>query len=290
MRQMRFFVTLALLSIVSSFSALAQNQQRPLVIRGGLLIDGTGAAPVPNSVIVVSNGKIQAVGREGTVTIPANATIIEAGGKTVIHGRKLGQDAIMMRNRLTSAMMKTIINLAHKQGLPVFAAFDSANIRQGQPLLGTDEIVDTGLDVQVHLFGLIKATAPPAVIDRIRKGGPTQGWDQLDTNKFAPIIQKMVANKMFLNPTVAAQFERASKSLPEFDRINTDYLKTPMALGLPKGVRDRYALSFKPGPEQNAAQLAEGYKRAGLFVKQFAEAGGKLIAGTDSDAGRLGTS
>jgi len=27
------------------------------------------------------------------------------------------------------------------------------------------------------LFGLIKATAPPAVIDRIRKGGPTQGWD-----------------------------------------------------------------------------------------------------------------
>src|SRR5436309_10790804 len=86
MRQMRFFVTLALLSIVSSFSALAQNQQRPLVIRGGLLIDGTGAAPVPNSVIVVSNGKIQAVGREGTVTIPANATIIEAGGKTVIPG------------------------------------------------------------------------------------------------------------------------------------------------------------------------------------------------------------
>src|SRR5947208_2679046 len=76
MRQMRFFVTLALLSIVSSFSALAQNQQRPLVIRGG----------VPNSVIVVSNGKIQAVGREGTVTIPANATIIEAGGKTVIPG------------------------------------------------------------------------------------------------------------------------------------------------------------------------------------------------------------
>jgi len=386
MRQIRFFVTLVLLSILPSLGALAQNQQRPVVIRGGLLIDGTGAAPVPNSVIVVSNGRIQAVGREGTVTIPANATIIEAGGKTVIPGlvdshvhlrnyhiqdylywgvttvgdlgdspgwlvayrdaveqgratgayilvggqrfnaplrpelnnpldgfmtgnagnafitdaasaekavlevKKIGQDAIKMRDRLTPAMMKTIIDLAHKQGLPVFAHFDSGNTRQGQPLLGTDEIVDTGLDVQVHLFGLIKATAPPAVIDRIRKGGPTQGWDQLDTNKFAPIIQKMVANKMFLNPTVAAQFERASKYLPEFDRINTDYVNSPMALGLPKPVRDRYARWLKPGPEQNAAQLAEGYKRAGLFVKQFADAGGKLIAGTDSDAGRLGTS
>ena len=40
-----------------------------------------------------------------------------------------------------------------------------------------DEIADTGLDVAVHLFGLIKATAPPEVVDRIRKGGPTQGWD-----------------------------------------------------------------------------------------------------------------
>src|SRR6266850_2490650 len=386
MRQIRFFVTLALLSIVPSLGALAQNQQRPVVIRGGLLIDGTGAAPVPNSVIVVSNGRIQAVGREGTVTIPANATIIEAGGKTVIPGlvdshvhlrnyhiqdylywgvttvgdlgnspgwlvayrdaveqgratgsyilvggqrfnaplrsefnnpldafmtgnagnafitdaasagkavlevKKIGQDAIKMRDRLTPVMMKTIIDLAHKQGLPVFAHFDSANIRQGQPLLGTDEIVDTGLDVQVHLFGLIKATAPPAVIDRIRKGGPVQGWDQLDTNKFAPIIQKMVANKMFLNPTIAAQFERASKYLPEFDRINTDYVNSPMALGLPKAVRDRYARWLKPGPEQNNAQLPEGYKRAGLFIKQFADAGGKLIAGTDSDAGRLGTS
>src|SRR6266550_6895610 len=86
MRLIRFFVTLVLLSILPSLGALAQNQQRPVVIRGGLLIDGTGAAPVPNSVIVVSNGRIQAVGREGTVTIPANATIIEAGGKTVIPG------------------------------------------------------------------------------------------------------------------------------------------------------------------------------------------------------------
>src|SRR6266571_9103221 len=85
MRLIRFFVTLALFSIVLSFGVLAQNQ-RPLVIRGGLLIDGTGAAPVPNSVIVVSNGKILAAGREGAVTIPANATIIEAAGKTIIPG------------------------------------------------------------------------------------------------------------------------------------------------------------------------------------------------------------
>ena len=195
-----------------------------------------------------------------------------------------------MRDRLTPAQMKLVIDAAHQQGLPVFAHFDSASTRQGQPLTGTDEIVDTGLDVMVHLFSLIKATAPSEVVDRIRKGGPVEGWDQLNTAKFAPIIEKMVANRIAINPTIASQFEKASKYLPEFDLINTGYVASPMGQSAPKPVRDRYALSFKPGPAANAAVLAEGYKRAGQFVKQFAEAGGKVISGTDSDAGRIGTS
>ena len=195
-----------------------------------------------------------------------------------------------MRDRLTPAQMKMVIDLAHKQGLPVFAHFDSASTRQGQPLTGTDEIVDTGLDVVVHLFSLIKATAPPDVVDRIRKGGPVEGWDQLDTAKFAPIIEKMVANNIYVNPTIGNQFEKASKYLPEFDKINVSYVNSPMGQSAPKPVRERYALSFKPGPAANAAALAEGYKRVGQFVKQFAEAGGKIVSGTDSDAGRIGTS
>jgi imidazolonepropionase-like amidohydrolase len=391
MRRARFVLTAALSATLVASAALAQNQtrpanERPLVIRGGLLIDGTGATPVPNSVITIVNGRIQGVGREGSVTIPADAVVIDATGKTVLPGlvdshvhlrnyhiqdylywgvttvgdlgnspgwltayrdaveqgratgsyilnggnrfnaplkpefvnnldaelignsgnapitdaasaerevakaKQVRQDAIKMRDRLTPAQMKMVIEIAHKQGLPVFAHFDSANTRQGQPLTGIDEIADTGLDVAVHLFGLIKATAPPEVVDRIRKGGPAQGWDQLNTAKFAPIIQKLVANRMYVNPTIASQFEKASKYLPEFDKINTSYVNSPMGQSAPKPVRDRYALSFKPGPEANAAVLAEGYKRAGQFVKQFAEAGGKIISGTDSDAGRIGTS
>jgi hypothetical protein len=100
----------------------------------------------------------------------------------------------------------------------------------------------------------------------------------------------MVANKMYVNPTIASQFEKASKYLPEFDKINTSYVNSPMGQSAPKPVRDRYALSFKPGPVANAAVLEEGYKRVGQFVKQFADAGGKIVSGTDSDAGRIGTS
>src|SRR5262245_2348951 len=91
MRRVRFLLTVALVAMLVSSAVLAQNPPRPanqraLVIRGGLLIDGTGAAPVPNSVITIVNGRIQAVGREGSVTIPADATVIDATGKTVIPG------------------------------------------------------------------------------------------------------------------------------------------------------------------------------------------------------------
>lgn len=63
-----------------------QQMQAPLVIQGGLLVDGTGRSPMPDSVIVIADGKIQAVGMAGFVTVPRNATIINAAGKTVIPG------------------------------------------------------------------------------------------------------------------------------------------------------------------------------------------------------------
>jgi len=48
------------------------------------VIDGTGAAAVEGATIVVSDGKIQAVGKN--VTVPAGATRIDASGKTIMPG------------------------------------------------------------------------------------------------------------------------------------------------------------------------------------------------------------
>ena len=60
--------------------------EKILVMQGGKLIDGTGRAPLENSVIVIQAGRFQAVGRSGEVSIPANAEIIDVRGKTVLPG------------------------------------------------------------------------------------------------------------------------------------------------------------------------------------------------------------
>jgi len=65
-------------------------QQAPakgtVVIRAARLIDGSGAAPVQNGIIVVTDDRIVAVGASGSVSVPANARIIDLGDATLLPG------------------------------------------------------------------------------------------------------------------------------------------------------------------------------------------------------------
>lgn len=78
-------------SIVAAIAALAlvptllcgQAQTGTYVIRGGTVVPVVGAK-IPNGTVVISNGKIQAVG--ATVTAPQGATIIDATGLYVYPG------------------------------------------------------------------------------------------------------------------------------------------------------------------------------------------------------------
>ncbi len=58
----------------------------PLAIVGATLIDGTGAEPVENSVVVVTGDRITAAGPLERVAIPAGATMIQAQGLAVLPG------------------------------------------------------------------------------------------------------------------------------------------------------------------------------------------------------------
>src|SRR6476469_6133549 len=57
-----------------------------VVLKAARLIDGTGAAPINNAVIVVTDNTITAVGAAGSVPIPANARTIDLGDVTLMPG------------------------------------------------------------------------------------------------------------------------------------------------------------------------------------------------------------
>ncbi len=84
----------ALASVIPGTSPLHAQpfQQIPtagsgtVVLRAARIIDGTGAAPITNGVIVVTDDRIVAVGRESDVRIPSGARRIDFGDATLLPG------------------------------------------------------------------------------------------------------------------------------------------------------------------------------------------------------------
>ncbi|HJQ11784.1 MAG TPA: amidohydrolase family protein [Gemmatimonadaceae bacterium] len=60
--------------------------QQTTVLHAARLIDGTGAAPIINAAIVVTDDRIVAVGPAATTTAPAGAKVIELGDVTLLPG------------------------------------------------------------------------------------------------------------------------------------------------------------------------------------------------------------
>src|SRR2546421_4030031 len=92
-----FFVVLTLI-VCLCVAALPQNSTplgiRPeppegkgvLALRAARLIDGTGAAPINNAVVIVTDNKITAVGDAKSVPIPSGAKVIDLGDVTLLPG------------------------------------------------------------------------------------------------------------------------------------------------------------------------------------------------------------
>lgn len=85
----RSFVPLLCLAALSSPVSAQQQEARgsgTVVLRAARLIDGTGAAAITNGVVVVTNERIVAVGRDGAVSVPAGARRIDLGEATLLPG------------------------------------------------------------------------------------------------------------------------------------------------------------------------------------------------------------
>ena len=68
------------------FFTLASAHAHSLALVGGRLIDGFGGHPLANSVIIIDNERITAVGTVGALQVPADAEVISTEGMDVLPG------------------------------------------------------------------------------------------------------------------------------------------------------------------------------------------------------------
>lgn len=79
------FRTVLILSFLA-VPALAQEQPAVHVLRAARLIDGTGAAPIADAIVIVEGNRITAAGRAASITIPRGARVIDLGDATLLPG------------------------------------------------------------------------------------------------------------------------------------------------------------------------------------------------------------
>src|SRR6185369_3644715 len=88
--QTSFFLKRAAEDAIDRLTELANQLSpritEPLVLAGGTLIDVNGKPAIPNSVVVIQDGRIIAAGSRAAVKIPANAKVIDITGKYLLPG------------------------------------------------------------------------------------------------------------------------------------------------------------------------------------------------------------
>ncbi len=73
------------IAVTSAFSTPGAAPP-PMALVGATLVDGTGSPPVSDAVVIMREGRIACAGTRGACPIPADAHIVNAGGKWVIPG------------------------------------------------------------------------------------------------------------------------------------------------------------------------------------------------------------
>jgi imidazolonepropionase-like amidohydrolase len=63
---------------------VAQEAGGTIVLEGALLIDGTGRPPLPDSALVIQDGRIRAIGKTGPLRYPEGARVVKVRGKTIM--------------------------------------------------------------------------------------------------------------------------------------------------------------------------------------------------------------
>ena len=164
------FVSRAAQDGMAALAALSQRlrvtQKGPLAIVGATLIDGTGRAPVPDSVVVVNDGRIVAAGARRSTPIPAGATVFDAGGKTLVpglwdmhaHFEQVEWGAIYL-----AAGVTTVRDVANE--LDFIVAVRNA-IREGR-----------GLGPRMLLAGVVDGNGPTAIgVERVDSPADAERW------------------------------------------------------------------------------------------------------------------
>jgi len=103
-----------------------------LMLHNVRVIDGTGAAPTESRDILIENGRIRRIAPSGRLAVPSGATVLDAGGRTVIPGL-IDLHVHIWADDVTAGFLYAGVTTVRDVGSPITQTADLANaIASGQ--------------------------------------------------------------------------------------------------------------------------------------------------------------
>ena len=234
----------------------------PRMFVTGIAIDGPRERSVPNSGAELGGYN-------------AHVTTVEEAREAVRKNVAAGVDIIKVHEGLTSELLKTVVEEARKQHVPVVG--HSEDIRQAAL---------AGLKFMEHSTPLAHAiieAEDPKKLEELEQKKEIEGAEYLMNPKFYdPLIKLMVSKGMFINPTLSAQWRVANPRATEWAAAAAELVKEPGIEFVPADVRQSWSRPERKPDPKKAEELAEGFKKVQEFIGRYAKAGGRLTAGTDT--------
>jgi imidazolonepropionase-like amidohydrolase len=177
-----------------------------------------------------------------------------------------GVDMVKTNYTLTYEELAAIIDEAKKAGVPVVG--HTRNMRKAAEL---------GMKYMEHMNTVAWAVLDDDMgYERWQREGFTPER-RMDPSKFPALVEFMVKQGVYINPTLANNWRTATPRAKEMADMATQILKDPTLTAIvPAGAQQAWKnLSSGRNPD------SEGYNKVKEFVRQYVNAGGKIAAGTD---------
>ena len=177
-----------------------------------------------------------------------------------------GVDMVKTNYTLTYEQLSAIIDEAKKAGVPVVG--HTRNMRKAAEL---------GHKYMEHMNTVAWAILDDDMgYERWQREGFTPER-RMDTSKFPALVDFMVKQGVYINPTLVNNWRTATSRAKEMADTANQILKDPTLTAMvPAGAQQAWKnLSSGRNPD------VEGYNKVKEFVRQYVDAGGKIAAGTD---------
>ncbi|HTQ97974.1 MAG TPA: amidohydrolase family protein [Candidatus Acidoferrum sp.] len=181
----------------------------------------------------------------------------------------LGVDVLSVNQNITDDQLRAAMEVAQEASLPIFG--HTRNIRR---------VAELGFKIAEHMFTIAYALIDPEAKQPPEEGGPAAGPGyvppeaRMDPKLYPPLIDFMIEKGVYVNPTLVNEWRAATPWGQKYANDAVQMIKDPGLAFVPEDVREGWTHVPK--------RIPPGYDNVKEFLRQYSEAGGKIVVGTDA--------